>query len=118
MSQQTSDTGVPTFELRHRLHRALEVGDVTVVEMAEAIGYSEKMTRNYLRGSHVPRRGTVSEWAIRCGVPVGWLRDGIEPQNGPDGDGATSDQGIITSPQKANRSLPPTVIPLRSARAA
>lgn len=84
----TDSGGVPTFELRHRLALALEHADVSVADMADVIGYSVKQTSNYLHGRQHPREGTLRVWAIRCGVPLVWLRDGIVPDDGP---GGTSD---------------------------
>lgn len=75
-TRQEPGSQVPTFELRHRLHRALEHGGVRVSEMAAYLEVSESTMTNYLSGRTRPRAGSLRAWAIRCGVPFDWLATG------------------------------------------
>lgn len=83
MSEQTAHPGVPAFELKHRLARALEQGHVTPGQMADEIGRGVTTIRNYLKGRTVPDRAVLVTWALRCGVPLEWLLSGTT--SGPDG---------------------------------
>lgn len=81
-----STTAVPTWELHHRLARALEWGEVTAEEMAEVLGVHVNSIYNYAAGRRVPKRGFVAMWAMRCGVPLDWLLNGEGGSGGPDHD--------------------------------
>ncbi|MFZ5875162.1 MAG: helix-turn-helix domain-containing protein [Nitrospirota bacterium] len=67
---------IPPFELTHRLARALEHAHLSNEDMAEHLGCAETTIRNYLSGRTHPRRPTIRDWALRCGVPFEWLNDG------------------------------------------
>lgn len=69
----------PRFQMRHRMELALEYGDVSVVEIAAAVGISRTTVSNYIHGRSNPRRSDLVVWADRCGVPFDWLVEGIEP---------------------------------------
>lgn len=82
---QGFDGTPPRFELRHRLARALEWGQVSREEMAVEVGVGVTTIRNYLRGSTLPTRATVEVWARRCGVPFDWLLHGdADDEEGPE----------------------------------
>lgn len=79
---------MPEWEQRHRLARALEFADLKPVEMARHLDLSENTIRNYLSGRTSPNGGVLRSWALRCGVPVGWLRYGDDYDTpSPDGGG-------------------------------
>jgi transcriptional regulator with XRE-family HTH domain len=63
----------PKFEMRHRMQLALEYGSVNVNQMARELGVSRTTISNYLHGRTKPSRGHLIAWAMRCGVPFGWL---------------------------------------------
>jgi transcriptional regulator with XRE-family HTH domain len=83
MAEQATTTGVPTFELRHRLDLALEHAGVTPDDMAEVLGVSPTTVRNYRAGRTTPNRATLRVWALKCGVPFGWLLTGEIDLTGP-----------------------------------
>lgn len=85
MSEAHVTTGVPSWDLHHRLHRALEYADVKVAEMGSYLDVSSKTMTNYLSGRTQPRDGLVRAWALRCGVSYQWLRYGTLPEDGDDG---------------------------------
>lgn len=84
--------GVPFFEMRHRLARALELGGVTRAGMAEHLGLSDNTIRNYLSGRTTPSRSTVRDWSMRCGVPTEWVLTGDVTLPGPPADGEALDR--------------------------
>lgn len=86
MADQATNA-VPTFELRHRLERALEWSGVTPAEMAERLEVSETTIRNYRTGRTTPTRATLRDWALMCGVPFSWLAYGEVDLTDPDGGG-------------------------------
>lgn len=81
MSEQTAP-GIPAFELRHRLARALEQAGVSNEQMAAEIGRGVTTIRNYLKGRTIPERAVLVTWSLRCGVPFDWLAYGMEPADG------------------------------------
>ena len=88
MSEQSNPTNVPQFELRHRLDLAMEWAGLKPEDMATEIGRSATTIRNYLSGRTTPDRGHVIAWALRCGVPFGWLESGmIDLTDTPEPDG-------------------------------
>lgn len=84
------------FEQRHRLSLALEVSGVAIQAMADELGVHRNTVSNYLAGRTMPPRSAVKVWALRCGVPYGWLADGLD--NAPNGPGTPGDMGNQTSP--------------------
>jgi transcriptional regulator with XRE-family HTH domain len=90
MAEQRVGEGsdVPQFELRHRLHRALEVADIKPETMAGQLGKSVTTIRNYLAGRTVPDRATLIVWAMLCGVDPAWLT-GDEGEGGSPPDPTT-----------------------------
>lgn len=75
--------GVPTFELRHRMALALETADLSISGMANHLEVSRNTVGNYIAGRTNPTVATLRVWALRCGVPFAWLRDGtVTPEGG------------------------------------
>lgn len=74
------------FGLPDRLSKALEVGGVSVGDMAEYLGVSPRTIGNYTSGKTVPALGLRRLWATRTGVPLKWIEDGTldEAPPGPD----------------------------------
>lgn len=70
--------GVPHIEPRHRMRIALEHAHVSMGEMAELLEVSGNTVGNYLAGRSVPSAATLRVWAMRCGVPLDWIRYGTE----------------------------------------
>lgn len=46
--------------------------------MADYIGKSRNTVGNYLAGRSKPDLAVLRVWALRCGVPLEWLRTGAE----------------------------------------
>lgn len=97
MSEQSSPTTAIKWDLADRLRKALRLGDVSSNDMAATLEVSRNSVSAYINGRTQPSAATIRVWALRCGVPYEWLRDGTEPQTSPDPDGITSDLGITGS---------------------
>lgn len=69
---------------------ALEHGHVSVADMAETLGCDRNTVGNYLSGRTTPRLPTLRVWAMRCGVPLDWIRYGTGPATDDDGNGGGS----------------------------
>lgn len=80
--------GVPAFELRHRLARALEHAGLKPEDMAVELGLGVTTIRNYLHDRTTPRRAVLLAWALRCGVPFEWLAEGTLPGPSPQDGGS------------------------------
>jgi len=86
MSEAEVSPGVPSWDLHHRLARALEYAGVRVGEMGQYLEVSSKTMTNYLSGTTRPKDGALRAWALRCGVPFAWLKSGeMAPNKGPEG---------------------------------
>lgn len=76
---------------------------MTPEEMAEALELSPTTIRNYLGGRTKPKFATIESWALRCGVPLDWLRTGALVSTGgttpsPDGQHTGDSFGIAVVP--------------------
>lgn len=87
-TQTTTTEHLPHFELRHRMALALEHASVPKGTMADHLGISPNTVSNYLGGHTRPPVAALRVWALRCGVPYAWLKDGVE--TGPDQGGHAS----------------------------
>ncbi len=96
----TTTATVPEWDAADRLRKALRTSDVSVQEMAAYLGVSRNAVGNWINGRVTPSTQTMRLWAIRCGVPYEWLRDG--DSGSPDGPG----------PQAVNRCTQPWVVRL------
>lgn len=89
MTDMATEGNVPQFDKADRLGKALEHGAVSVQTMADELGVSRGTISNYLHRRTDPSRSTLIVWALRTGVPLTWLENGIDPTQptgGPDGD--------------------------------
>jgi transcriptional regulator with XRE-family HTH domain len=76
----TTDTGtVPRWGLDDRLRKSLSHAQVSIDEMAAEIGVSRQSVSGWLNGHREPRIGFLKLWALRTGVPLSWLLEGVEP---------------------------------------
>lgn len=64
------------YDLLDRLAKSLRVGGVGKGEMASHLGVSGNTVGNYLAGRTEPDKATLMVWAMRCGVPYEWLKNG------------------------------------------
>lgn len=89
MTMQNAEGEVPQWTLGDRLVKARRVADVSTQDMADYFEVSRQTIRNYEADRSRPSRALLIAWALRCGVPVSWLSEGVMPRlDGPDG-GAT-----------------------------
>lgn len=88
---EAGEADVPQFKPRHRLALLLEEADVSVEEMALAIGRATPTVYAYLNGDRNPKLDTIKMWAIRCGKPHlwRWVQTG-EPPEPNDGGGLST----------------------------
>lgn len=100
---------IPEFDLADRMRKSLREVGIDVQEMAAYLGCSRSSVSGWINGRITPSLQTQRLWALRCGVPFEWLRNGAvqvaEP--GPDG-GATvaAEEKSRTSDQKVRGSSP------------
>lgn len=91
--QRSSTTGVPEVTLGWRMKMALGHAHMTVQEMADEAGMSRQQLSRYLNDKgERPRRAILVTWALRTGVPLEWLIDGVENAT-PEGGG-----GLLIGP--------------------
>ncbi len=85
---------------------ALEHAGVGVQEIADYLGVTRGTVGKWINGHISPSRQTVLLWAMRTGVPVGWLETGETPTGGPGGgsDGYTARD---SNPEPAGYALRP-----------
>lgn len=55
---------------------ALEASGLDAAQMAAALGVTPQTVHNYLRGSRMPIKAVVKEWARACDVPYEWIVTG------------------------------------------
>ena len=82
MNTGSTATRVPTFDLADRLRKSLRAADVSVQEMADYLEVSRNTVGRWINGHTEPSGPVVRVWAMYTGVPYGWLRDGIDPDDG------------------------------------
>jgi len=76
---------VPPIEVRHRLRIAREFAGLEQDQLAEMIGVSRGTIGNAEKGRVKARDITINAWALACGVPRSWIKNGTEPEDRPDG---------------------------------
>ena len=97
------DAAALEFDQADRLRRALRISDVSVGAMAEYLDVHRNSVTNWING-HTKVPGPVLKlWAMRCGVPYAWLKDGtVDP--GDDGGASSSMVELRTfNPKIASR---------------
>ncbi|MGH9252897.1 MAG: helix-turn-helix domain-containing protein [Acidimicrobiales bacterium] len=77
MSQAYEQGTVPDWPLGWRMQRALSFAAISVEQMGEELGVSRSTISRWLNDRGAPSRGYLKLWALRTGVPLGWL-DGTE----------------------------------------
>lgn len=66
-----------SFGLPDRLAKALDVADITSIDMADYLGVSRTTISNYTHGRSPVKKQTLRLWALRTGVPLQWLETGL-----------------------------------------
>jgi transcriptional regulator with XRE-family HTH domain len=80
MSQAAYETGsIPPETLGWRLQRTLSFADVSVEQMSTELGVSRSTVSRWLNDRGTPSLGYLKIWALRCGVPFGWLMGDENP---------------------------------------
>ena len=67
---------VPEWTVGDRLWKSRTVAGLTQTEMAEYLGMSRVSLSRYETGHNRPPLTVMRLWAMRCGVPLEWLRYG------------------------------------------
>lgn len=65
--------GVPEWTLGWRLKRALSYAELSAQDMAAELGVHVATVSRWMNDREHPRRAYLMAWALRCGVPFGWL---------------------------------------------
>ena len=67
---------VPRWDLADRMRKSLRDADLGVQDMADYLEVRRNTVSNWINGHNPPSAQTLRLWAMRCGVPLKWLRDG------------------------------------------
>lgn len=102
---------VPTIEVKHRLRIAREFAGLDQETLAARSGIARATISNAENGQGSPRRTTLNAWALACGVPVGWIKDGAGATSPPDG-GASRPGESNPRPSHYERREPAPIIAL------
>ena len=84
MTTESIGSTVPEWDVADRMQKALRVSCLTVQGMADYLGVSRNTCGRWLNGHTQPPVAALRLWALRTGVPYGWLKtgrrgDGPEP---------------------------------------
>jgi transcriptional regulator with XRE-family HTH domain len=114
--EQEMSTGLE-FDLADRMRRALRISDLGVQEMAEYLGVARTTVSNWINGRIVPSKQSLRLWAIRTGVPFGWLETGRAPINDDGGPESYTTRDLNPEPADSASALV-IAFPIRLAVAA
>jgi transcriptional regulator with XRE-family HTH domain len=85
---------IPEWTLGWRLQRSLAHAGMSIDDMAAELGVSRQTVSRWVNDHVDPRLGYLKLWALRTGVPLGWLvDDGVISSRigpGPDSLGAAA----------------------------
>lgn len=86
MSEHRHERAVPVWTAGDRLRKAREQAGFQQQELADLIDVSRRSVSSYESDVSQPRRPVLLSWAMATGVPMAWLKDGVEvPDGTPDG---------------------------------
>lgn len=68
---------IPEWTLGWRLKRALDFADLSAQDMAAELGVHVGTISRWMNDRETPRRAYMMAWALRTGVPFGWI-SGVE----------------------------------------
>ena len=77
-----------------RIRKALEVGNVTVQEMADYLGIHRNSVGAWMNLRRQPSKQSLRLIALRTGVPFEWLETGKAPTDEPPGPGLVRRPGL------------------------
>lgn len=100
MSEQASGGNIPNWTIGDRLRKSLKAAGVGVQEMAEYLGVERNTVGNYINDRTRIPGPALKLWAMRTGVPLEWLRTGVEPAppHSPDGGRVADTCGYLVRP--------------------
>lgn len=75
MSNESHEV-VPEWTIGDRMLKARTVAGLTQTELADYLGMSRVSLSRYETGHNRPPLTVLRLWALRCGVPLDWLRYG------------------------------------------
>lgn len=67
---------IPEFTLGWRMRLALESAEMSVQQMAEALGYSRSTVSRWLNDQDEPRAAVMAQWSVLTKVDPTWLANG------------------------------------------
>lgn len=104
MSIESSTGHVPQWDIADRMRKALRDKGIAVQEMADYLDVGRNTVSNWINGHTNPPGASVRLWAMRCGVPFEWLRDGVETSEPtPDGGVPNPRKGRVLRLPKVNQ---------------
>lgn len=74
-----------SFNLGDRLAKSLRISGVSSQEMAATLRVSRNTVSNYIHGNTQIPYLALREWALRTGVPLEWLENGVLNDESPSG---------------------------------
>ncbi|WJZ04004.1 helix-turn-helix domain-containing protein [Corynebacterium freiburgense] len=92
--QQHFDFSKLEFNLGDRLRKALEIADLTAIDMATYLDISKFTISRYINGKVPVPLQTLRLWSLRTGVPLEWLQTGKTPTSDPDGGNTVGPVGL------------------------
>lgn len=70
-------TQIPDWTLGWRMQRSLAHAGLSIEEMSAELGVSRSTVSRWVNDHGEPRIGYLKLWALRCGVPLDWLLEGV-----------------------------------------
>lgn len=81
---------VPQWDRADRMRKSLRQAGLAVSDMADYLEVNRNTVSNWINGHTSPPSAALRLWAMRCGVPLPWLKDGFDgPGNNPASLGST-----------------------------
>lgn len=90
------------FTMADRLEKALAFADVSVQDMADALGVSRQTVSNYTAGRTRPSKLAIREWSMRTGAPLAWILTGQFPDEGTKKGPASEETGPLLPEMDSN----------------
>lgn len=77
----TAERSPLEFDQPDRLAKSLRIARMTSNAMAAHLGVSRTTISNYINGRTTPDRSQRRDWALKTGVPLDYIEDGIIPED-------------------------------------
>lgn len=97
MTSAQEHGNIPAWTLADRLRKAREVAGLDQNELAQVLEISRNSVGNAESGKVHPRKITLSQWALRTGVPLEWLLSGKEGSQPDDGLSNATGRSLLAS---------------------